>query len=121
MENQGETVKITPLISLISRELSAVVFVRDYLQLEFDGLGITYNLFPLVQIAGSIWNADNEEYRNKLCEQIGKNVVSFSAEKESLNIYFSDGSSILLSFSYEDLDLPEIVIIQDENKVTVVI
>jgi len=118
MENLGENETATPLSSLINRELSGVLFVRDNIQLQFDGVAITYLLFPSIKADGVIFNPDHEMYRNKLVEQIGKTVAHFLAKTESLIINFSDGSSISLSFNYEDIELPEVIVVQDEKRGT---
>ena len=83
--------------------LSAVTFVMDYLQLDFSGRTINvYN--PLAVSSGDAaitsWQPG---FRDLLCAQITKVVVSveFLAE-QALTIRYEDGSSVSVSLRRAD-------------------
>lgn len=79
------------LWELVGREMSSVEFVRDYLQLRFDGP--TINVYtPVTVVAGeecaTTWDTC---VRNLLCAQISKPVASVSVEPgEALTLAFVD-------------------------------
>ncbi len=60
---------------LLGEQLSSVTFVQDYLQLDFDGVQLTYNVWPSVLLAEaqSVFGATG--YRDALCSLIA-HVVS---------------------------------------------
>ncbi|WP_107657385.1 hypothetical protein [Nocardia suismassiliense] len=64
------------LIRLIGLELVAVVFVRDYLQLHFDGPRLTSYVWPTVHVGGSSLYLGDVGYRDALCAFINQTVVS---------------------------------------------
>lgn len=97
MTGHGETGNgITTLDDLIGRALSGVVFVQDYLQLQFDGSVLTLLVWPVV-VTGAIEKAfDSPGYRDLLCERIGTSVTDARAiAEQALSIALSDGSSIV--------------------------
>jgi hypothetical protein len=92
-----------PLDILIGEQMSAVVFVRDYVQLVFDGPGLTAVTPPVVEVgqASSRWG--DPGYRDKLCELIGKTVRHAQiVDTEEITIKFDDDSSIRISLRPED-------------------
>ncbi len=64
------------LKSLEQRELAGVAFIRDYLQLSFDAPSLTALVWPSVTISGEVFEFGTPGYRDVLCQQIGKKVVS---------------------------------------------
>ena len=101
-----------PLQDVVGEDLSAVVFVRDYVQLQFDGPLMTV-LTPITVVSGAIsTRSGDEDFRNVLCGQISKLVVSARTDEgDALTITFSDGSSIAISLKEEDYVGPEAVVI----------
>ena len=98
------------LEEILGSQLSSVEFVRDYLQLRFDGPCINvYN--PLTvrtqQCEITSWNCG---FRDLLCKQITKIVdnVTFESEKE-LRIQFTDTSEIIVSLRTEDYSSAEAI------------
>ena len=90
--------KSNPLHPLLGEELSAVVFVRDYVQLQFDGPGLTLINDPTVITNATKYQPALPGYRDALCERIGKSVSNAQvAEGDELRIDFNDGSTILIS------------------------
>jgi hypothetical protein len=95
---------------LRGRELNSVEFVRDYLQLRFDGP--TINVMTPVVVTRSTGRSRSwdEQFRNALCEQIGKAVRSVEVvEQLRLVIAFDDRSEISISLVPEDYSGPEAV------------
>jgi hypothetical protein len=91
-------------------QFSSVTFVQDYLQLHFDGPTINvYN--PLtIQNAKEKSSTGDNEFKNQLCNQIGKIVrqVLFQ-EREMLTILFEDDSSISISLDSKDYRCAEAI------------
>lgn len=85
-----------PLQRLIGEELSAVVFIRDYVQLQFDGPGLTAVSDPKVIVDGRTYQVTAPGYRDALCERIGHTVNQAQViEGEEIRIDFDDGSANL--------------------------
>ena len=101
----------TRLDDLIGRTLSAVVFVQDYLQLQFDGSVLTLLVWPVVTTDATEKAFHSPGYRDLLCERIGESVTDAQAVSEqALSIRLSDGSSITASLVPEDHTGPEAAI-----------
>jgi hypothetical protein len=99
-----------PVIRLVGEELATVTFVRDYVQLGFDGPLLT-SLTPLVvtDTSGRVTSGD-DQFRNRLCDLIGKQVTGVDLRAEdALFIRFGDGSSVSLSLRADDYPGPEAV------------
>ena len=104
MEKQEKT---NQLDCLIGEQLSAVQFIQDYLQLHFDGHGLTCYIWPEVYLKNQKFKFGNIEYRNKLCELIAKIVKTVTIiENDLLTIEFADNSRINLSLDSRN---PEII------------
>ena len=90
--------------------LSAVTFVQDYLQLAFDGPGISvFNPLTVATAEGAItsWGPG---FRDRLCGQIAKVVEGVEVrEGEALVVRFADGSTITVSLRAEDYEGPEAI------------
>jgi hypothetical protein len=91
------------LSNLHGRELAAVVFIRDYVELLFDGPVLTAITLPRVMQGHDLVGAGDAGYRDALCGQIGK-VVTTSAvrEKDAVEVVFADGATITISLRDED-------------------
>lgn len=76
---------------LINEQLSSVEFVQDYLQLHFDGRTITSYIWPKIDTRNGSLIFGDDEYRNVLCEFIGKKVKDiFFRDKEYIVLYFEE-------------------------------
>jgi len=103
--------KTDPLEILNSRELSSVTFVRDYLQLAFDGPKLTVITDPLIVTADARYSRDTPEFCNMLLKCIGKRVRRGSlTEGDSLTLAFDNDFTIEVSLRPEDHHGPEAVI-----------
>lgn len=86
--------KKEPLEVIIGEQLSSVVFVQDYLQLDFDGNKLTCYIWPKVNI-GEEYEFSNLNYRNILCGLIAKIVSTIKVDEgETVYIYFEGNSSL---------------------------
>ena len=91
------------LVALLERELSAVTFVRNYVQLHFDGPTLDAFTLPTVINSNSTISERDTGYRDALCARIGATVVvAYADPGEALRITFSDGSSFSISLRPED-------------------
>ncbi|WP_133257179.1 hypothetical protein [Hymenobacter edaphi] len=59
---------------LADRQLSAVVFVQDYLQLQFDGDCMTLYVWPTLLLPQGVCDFGEVAYRNELCSFIARMV-----------------------------------------------
>ena len=103
------------LDGLVGLELSAVTFVRDYVQLEFDGPVISAFTPPTVTTEEGRVSYSQRGYRDALCERIGASVVSAVVQlKQQLKIDLSDGSSLEISLRREDREVEEAAVYRDK-------
>ena len=102
-ENQGYFAR------LIGEQLSAVSFVMDYLQLQFDAYFLTV-LTPLVVTFGEqSYRLGDLSYRDALCERIAHLVKDVSLAADRLRIVFDDGAAFDISLKEEDYVGPEAI------------
>ena len=98
---------------VVGTQLSAITFVLDYYQFQFDGPTFTV-VTPVEVVSDSGRTKSGEDqFRNHACVQIGKIVSRVTVEEErDIVVEFRDGSR--LSFSLRDADRrgPEAVIYQ---------
>lgn len=88
-----------PLGKIMGEQLSSVVFVQDYLQLDFDGSRLTYNIWPCVERQGKASRFGDSGYRDELCALIGKRLVSVRDANETLDLEFEDGAAVRCALS----------------------
>ncbi|TGE28087.1 hypothetical protein [Hymenobacter metallicola] len=91
----------TLFAELINQQLSAVIFVQDYLQLDFDGNRMTMYEWPTLRMPQVDRSFGELEYRNDLCGFIARKISSVVLrENEYLTLEFHDTSaSIELNLS----------------------
>jgi hypothetical protein len=109
-----EQAKISTLERLKGQELSAVTFVRDYLQLQFDGPFLNIFVWPRIMAPAASVSFDMPGYRDGLCAQIGKTVGGVAVETDvNFRLFFTDGSIIEVSLLLDARRGPEAVVFQD--------
>jgi hypothetical protein len=102
------------LIALVAKRLSAVTFVQDYIQLQFDGPVINAYTLPSTYVGASIVSESDSGYRDALCSRIGATVVAAYAEPgDRLQIDFDDGSTISISLKPEHRIVAEAAVYSD--------
>jgi hypothetical protein len=95
--------------NLIGEQLSAVTFVMDYLQLQFNSQCLTV-LNPLfVKVGGHSYKFNDTEFRNVICERITRLVQKITLSEQELLIDFDDSSSFSISLKEEDYSSPEAI------------
>lgn len=99
---------------LETRELSGVTFVRDYLQLQFDGPWLNVYVWPRILTQSGAMEPETQSYRDALCALIGKSVEEAVEEpKTRLSVRFSDNSVLEISLRQGDRSTPEAAMLQE--------
>ena len=99
------------LDEIIGEKLSAVVFVMDYYQFEFDGP--KFNVFTPVEVVSPSGRAvtGDDQFRNLVCRQIAKVVRGVEVRSgEALVVSFEDASVLRFSLKASDYPGPEAVL-----------
>jgi hypothetical protein len=103
-----------PLVVLVGRSLSSVEFVRDYLQLRFDGPYLTAVVHPIIAFEGISYSWETSGYANILRRCIGSNVVNaFILEGQEARIEFDEGIVVSISLLEKDYVAAEAIIFDD--------
>lgn len=112
---------IEPIKQLVGLELASVTFVRDYVQLGFDG-PVLDALTPIaVATNGETVTSGHRDFRNRLCDLIGSQVTEVALhEDEAFRLDFTDSRWIALSLRPEDYPGPEAIVLHGAGAVTVV-
>jgi hypothetical protein len=94
------------LKTLAGEKLSSITFVMDYLQMDFDGNGFNMYIWPEVIVDDEVYKFGENEYQNKLCSFITKQVKEIEYEDEvRLGIVFQDDNRIELSLDPNNVDI----------------
>ncbi|HEY0460838.1 MAG TPA: hypothetical protein VGC97_17005 [Pyrinomonadaceae bacterium] len=87
---------------IIGEQLSAVSFVMDYLQLQFNGYFLTV-LTPLVVVTNDrTYSFGDLGFRDTLCERIAQKVIEIVLTSDYLRIVFEDNTFFSISLRQED-------------------
>ncbi len=103
--------------SIIGEKLSAITFVLDYWQFQFDGP--TINALTRVEINahGQRLRDGDDQFRNLICGQVGKIVVGVTlTQQEAFTIAFEDQSFISISLKADDYRGPEAMVFFGQNQ-----
>jgi hypothetical protein len=103
---------------VVGEQLSGVTFVMHYLQLQFNPPPIINVYTPVTVFSrGESVRSGDDQFRNRLCEQIAKIVKSVGVVPgDALKITFEDASVIAASLQESDYAGPEAVEIQGRDK-----
>lgn len=105
------------LRQLVGREVSSIEFVRDYVQLRFDGPCLSAYTLPVVQTPDRVLSPSSEGYAEALIGFIGKRMeTAESREGERIQCRFSDGVSFAISLRSEDYRAAEAAMLTTEEK-----
>ncbi|MBR0792544.1 hypothetical protein JQ631_25970 [Bradyrhizobium manausense] len=108
--------------SIVGEKLSAITFVLDYWQLQFDGPTINALTRLKVSANGLDLSDEHGQFRNLICGQIGKVVAGVAlVQPESFTITFMDHSSIKISLRWQDYRGPEAMVFHGPNQSSLVV
>jgi len=95
---------------IVGRQLSSVEFVQDYVQLKFDGPGLTAITQPTVEVDGRTFRWSEPGYRDELCGRIARKVSSARVlPRDSVRITFDDKAVVRVSLRRDDYRAEEAV------------
>ncbi|WP_158752832.1 hypothetical protein [Dyella sp. S184] len=98
---------------LLQKKLVSVTFIKDYLQLNFDGPYFNFYDYPSINVGGEIFDSKKFGYREHICNLIGSKVVLIKEDIDSnISINFDNSSSVSLSLKPEDRSSVEIAMFQ---------
>jgi len=92
---------------LVGRQLSSVEFVRDYVQLRFDGPCLTALNLPSISRDSIVVRSGDSGFRDELCAQIGVEVAAVAISDEQLALTFNTSVTFSVSLRKEDYTGPE--------------
>ena len=79
---------VTSSAMLVGAEVGGVAFVRDYVEVHFDGPILRAFSEPAVEIDGMRFQFPSEGSRDRLCLLIGRTVTDVREDAESLLLCF---------------------------------
>jgi hypothetical protein len=101
---------------LIGLELSSVTFVRDYVQLGFDGPILNAVTLPTIQVGQRQYRSGGAGYRDALCGRIGRVVKNASIrEDDAFRMDFDDGTELSISLRPQDYTGAEALSFTDDH------
>jgi hypothetical protein len=117
MERRSELVE-----SIVGEKLSAITFMLDYWQLQFDGPTINVLTRLAVSANGLDLDDEHDQFKNVICGQIGKVVAGVTlVQPEAFTITFTDQSSIKISLRGQDYRGPEAMVFHGHNQSSVAV
>ena len=97
-DEMHEKAGLSSLERVVGREVSAVCFIQNCVQVMFEELILTCYTLPMVNNSGALFDISVPGYRDKLCELIGKSVQSVvEKDRDAVSIYFDGGDSLSIS------------------------
>jgi len=91
---------------LVGKNVAAVTFIWNYYQLLIDTETLSIYSNPVVSHRGKISKSGDPGYRDALCARIGTRVVRDASDDHHLELEFSDGATLHISFKSEDRVAP---------------
>jgi hypothetical protein len=93
--------------AIVGNDLSSVTFVRDYVQLAFDGPGMNAFTLPTVTSGSESLSLGQPGYRDSLCRQIGCRVERTEVNDQRVSIIFENATMVSISLRDDDYRGPE--------------
>ena len=106
MANNTEQVLAELKKYLVGEQLSSVIFVQDYLQVDFDGNCFTAYVFPTLNIGGKTFSFNQEGYRDALCSLIAKKVNDLDVVDDKYFKIIFDSAGDFLIFNLDPDSTP---------------
>ena len=98
------------LQAIVSRQLSSVEFVQDYVQLRFEGPTVTAVTQPVIEVGGKLLGWTDPGFRDELCARIARKVISARVlPEDSVRIAFDDGAVVKVSLRKDDYRAAEAI------------
>ncbi|HVS81144.1 MAG TPA: hypothetical protein VHE60_05375 [Pyrinomonadaceae bacterium] len=98
---------------LVGKQMTAVSFVLDYINFQFEDAFLTALSLPYVQAGDTKLINGTAGYRDMLCERISHKVSSASDTKsQEIRVSFDDGSVIAIPLWLEEYRGAEAAILQ---------
>lgn len=115
MSNQKSNNSI--LSYLVGKELAGVTFVRNYVQLLFDGPIFNLYTLPQIKVTDKIITSEQFGYCDYLCQLINHIVLTAYEDliAEMIVIKFQNDEEIIISFKEDDKNMADAAILQFEN------
>jgi hypothetical protein len=107
VDNQSDSL----LHALIGEDLASVVFVRDYLQLDFDGPRLSLYVWPQVTFGSTIRVMGDPGYRDALCDLIGHPVVQARESAATGLVLYFDAGAVTIKPTLTEVVGPEIAML----------
>lgn len=84
------------LEQLIGKEVAGISFIRDYIEISFDGPILRYYIAPVLYTP-EIIDIENINWRNSLCSLIGDTVTDIVCHKDiHIEISFRSGKRLIV-------------------------
>jgi len=88
------------LEELIGKELAGVGFIRDYVEIYFDGPILRYYVFPVLHTSEEIINTEKINWRDSLCSLIGDVVSDIVCEEDiHVEVIFKSGKKLVVDMT----------------------
>lgn len=105
-------------------EMTSVIFIRDYIQLVFEGINdtaiVTAYTLPTVYNNSLSYSINTEGYRDQLCFLINQKVEKvILLEKEAFKLIFEKNRMIDISLREQDYDGPEAAMFMRGDEIVV--
>lgn len=101
---------------LVGETLSSVIFVADYLQLDFNGPRLTAHVWPRVRAFDETMHFGDRGYRDALCAFIGREVTAVvDSHDEGVVVRFGPDAVVINPEPWE-LEGVEIAMLQMSNE-----
>ena len=98
---------------LLGQELAAVAFVRDYIQLQFDGKMLNLYVWPTLKTNTVQHDINTAGYRDALCNQIGIKVMGSHEDSQKISLSFENQVVLEISLREADRNSVEAAMFQD--------
>lgn len=101
---------------VVGTPLSSVVFVEDYIQLEWRDSFLSAYTMPSIAASGETFREDNPEYRSMMYRLEGRALEKVEViHNEAVNLNFTGGTLLSISLRDDDYVAPEALIYQERN------
>jgi len=106
--------ELPQLSSLTGEQLSAVIFVADYVQFDFNGPVLSAFAHPIVEVNGVRYRFPDQGSRDALCSLIQAFVATAGSQDDrSIDVTFDSGAHLSISLVPGSYDGPEAATFSD--------